>query len=639
MTSNRVPRKKADDDDESYESRTTTYHPTEIKRGVSTASRSMQRGRGSGMFGRGGCRGGHLSSGSNTVPVADVDKPGNIADDKKQDRSSKPDRPNRSNRLPRKEKRDLTPKDTIVRPTWGNPREVDEIFKDDDISKKLYATAYNQDDEIKVDNDDKPANFEFWKDIPDLNQKLMENIQRAGYTRPRNIQAFTIPYILEGCDVIAQAETGSGKSAAFLIPLIQMVSKKNSKKNASKEKYDADHPFVLIIEPTRELALQIYDQARKFASGTNVRIVKAYGEYPYNANAAEIYDGADIVVGTPGRILHFLSDCVLSVGLLECLVLDEADRLLDDRFGKDIDKIVNFIRNFTNADEVHQLQVLLFSATFPDHLESFGRNVLKSNYKVIRNERASMPNIRIKQTLEDCTNQDKKIMMYDYCKNILDEAEKANGIKKAKMETEEEKDDGKSTDQSKFLQQPRILIFTSTKAKSDAFAFYLNNRGMKCLSLNSDRPQKLRERALDLLRRGEINVLVATDCCARGLDIRELNHVLNFDMPFSITTYIQRIGRTGRLEQGYAHSFFDTVADKDLARDMIRLLQADNLEVPEFLLKATRFHNEARVVEPPRRFGTKDTVEESPEIVEDSPEFSSEEDSSEVGFNFNTFTQ
>ncbi|KAI6203969.1 hypothetical protein M3Y94_00618400 [Aphelenchoides besseyi] len=337
--------------------------------------------------------------------------------------------------------------------------------------------------------------------------------------------------------------------------------------------------------------------------------------------------------------LHFLSDCVLSVGLLECLVLDEADRLLDDRFGKDIDKIVNYIRNFTNINEVRQLQVLLFSATFPEHLESFGRNVLKSDYKVIRNERASMPNIRIKQTLEDCTNQDKKIMMYDYCKNILDEAEKAIGIKKPTKEADgnpEEED--KSMDQAKFLQLPRILIFTSTKAKSDAFAFYLNNRGMKCLSLNSDRPQKLRERALDLLRKGEINVLVATDCCARGLDIHELNHVLNFDMPFSITTYIQRIGRTGRLEQGYAHSFFDTVADKDLARDMIRLLQSDNLEVPEFLLKTTRFYNETRVVEPPKNFGTPLTVEAASEMVEDSPQFSGEKDSSKANFDFPTFT-
>ncbi|KAI6179884.1 hypothetical protein M3Y98_00659300 [Aphelenchoides besseyi] len=437
-------------------------------------------------------------------------------------------------------------------------RELDDIFQEDIICKFLYESVVDADDDVIVEPQENVLKIDSWSDIT-LNEKLMMNINRSNYARPRKIQSYTIPYILEGKDLKGQAETGSGKSAAFLIPIIHKIAKiKEANTSAGSTK---NNPYCVIVEPTRELALQLYEQGRKLAHDTGVQVVKSYGEYKWAANAQEILEGCDIIVGTPGRLYHFMNDGIIQLNNLQYFVLDEADRLLDQNFKEIVDKMKS-IKKFPKQEA---LQTLLFSATFPEDVDRWAKDMLKEDFVYVKNARGDSANRKIHQQFRECQKSEKKEAVLEILKQELED-EKKNDVN---------------------AKQPRTLVFVKMRRDADVMAMYLCESGVQATTINGDRTQKLREEALRSFRENSVSVLVATDVCARGLDIKDLDNVINMDLPQEITTYIHRIGRTGRLKQGRATSLFDPSEDGGkFAKDLAELLKKDSYQVPDYILNA-----------------------------------------------------
>ncbi|CAD5230718.1 unnamed protein product [Bursaphelenchus xylophilus] len=443
-------------------------------------------------------------------------------------------------------------------------REVDEIFKEDELVTELYEKLATTDEEVNIENwKGEPIKVENWTDLK-MNEKILENVKHAGYVKPRKIQAYTIPIIASGVDVKAQAETGSGKSAAFLIPIIENIIKE--KENQEKEgttKRQTHQPYAIIIEPTRELAIQLYEQGRKLSNGTGVRVVKCYGQYHFKENAQEILEGSDIVVGSPGRLLHFLEEGIIDPEFLKVLVLDEADRILDDQFGELVKKMGE-VPNFPPKDK---RQTLLYSATFPEEVEKFATDFLRENYVKVQNKARLSANARVHQEFISCEKPLKKGRVLELLHEIQ---------KNARTENPD-------------APLPRTLIFVEMKRDADLISLFLCMNEFKATTVNGDRPQKLREQALQEFKGDNTRIMVATDVMARGLDIKDLDVVINMDMPQDAVTYIHRIGRTGRITQGRAFSLFDPTDKRDieLSQHLITLLKGDGNEVPEFIEKAS----------------------------------------------------
>jgi len=435
-------------------------------------------------------------------------------------------------------------------------RELDAIHEEDKKSKDLYANAFDADEEVKVTGlRCAPLCIDKWTDIS-LHPIVLKNIENCGYIRPRKIQSYTIPLIFEGHDVKAQAETGSGKSGSYLIPIISMIAEENDKtERLNKEKH---LPRAIVVAPTRELVMQLSEQAMKIASRAKVKVKFCYGEYDVRINSEDILSGVDLLVATPGRLAHFMNSSIVGIGRLKYFVLDEADLLLGESF-EDSFKEITSLRGFPSRDK---LQIMMFSATYPGKSASWIDSILKPRHVTIKNDRANEPNSRIVQTFEECSANDKTLRLLDYCQNLITKYQKAKGSNK---------------------EFPRILAFVKRCDTADSYAFYLNDNGVNTLSLNSKRGQKSRENSLDLFRRNEVTVIVATDVCSRGLDIKDLDYVINVDLPEEFSTYVQRIGRTGRLQNGFAHSFVDMANDQEIILELVQSLKAEGQIVPKFL--------------------------------------------------------
>ncbi|KAI6184805.1 hypothetical protein M3Y97_00635600 [Aphelenchoides bicaudatus] len=446
--------------------------------------------------------------------------------------------------------------DRLTRGYVPKSRNIDEIQKEDDLAKELYSMVFETDENILVTGaGNKIAVIDSWNQIG-LDSNIMQNINRSGYVHPRKIQAYAIPLIIDGYDLKAQAETGSGKSAAFLIPLINKIigDKKRNPISGGKNK-----PFAIIMEPTRELALQLYDQARKIAFNTGVRVVKAYGQYDVADNKKEIMGGSDIVIGTPGRLSQFIGYGTIDVAMLKYLVLDEADRLISDF---NFLGIIQKIRGLSTYPKEENVQNLLFSATFPEKVEILANDLLKSKRAFVHNELTIAVNSKITQEFIACPQHEKKIKVLEFLKSDLKQAQAINANAK----------------------QPRTLIFVRKRSDADLVCLFLCDSGIRATTINGDRPQKERELALEYFRSNETPVLVATDVCARGLDIKDLDWVINMDLPDTVETYVHRIGRTGRLKAGRALSFFDRSTDHSLASSLVKLLEESNSpNIPAFL--------------------------------------------------------
>lgn len=344
-----------------------------------------------------------------------------------------------------------------------------------------------------------------------VNESIARSLRTMGYTEPTPVQEQAIPVLREGRDVLAQAQTGTGKTAAFGIPLIETIDPKERGVQA------------IILVPTRELCIQVADELSRLGANSNVRVVAVYGGVGLNRQVDGIRRGAQVLVGTPGRVEDLLARRLLRLDTVRFAVLDEADRMLDVGFLPPIERILG-----VTPRERH---TALFSATLPDEVMGLARRQTRDPVTV-----AIDPG---KPTVEAIDQRFQRV----------ESADKLGAL-------------------CSYLDDPSVylaLIFRRTTHRVDRTARDLSRRGYKVGALHGRRTQQQRERVLADLKSGKLQALVATDIAARGLDIEGLTHVFNLDMPDTPETYVHRIGRTGRAgETGTAITFHTPEEDKDL---------------------------------------------------------------------------
>ena len=348
-----------------------------------------------------------------------------------------------------------------------------------------------------------------------LDARLHAGIQRAGYNRATPIQVQAIPLALAGEDLIGTAQTGTGKTAAFVLPIL------NKLLNGPRKQTRA-----LIVTPTRELAEQIHQTIRVLATGTGLRSVAVYGGVGANPQVQALRSGAEIVVACPGRLLDLIDRGPARMEKIEILILDEADRMLDMGFLPDIKRIIK--RTPENR------QTMLFSATFPKEIEQLAHQVLHTPKRVAVG--LSRPVNTVAHALYPVPHTAKTALLIELLKRT---------------------DTGS------------VLVFTRTRHRAQKLARHVEQQGYKVTSLHSDRSQSQRQAALSGFREGRYQIMVATDIAARGLDVEGISHVINYDMPDTADAYIHRIGRTGRAERN--GDAFTLVTPEDLP--MVRALE------------------------------------------------------------------
>ncbi|KAL7272663.1 hypothetical protein RUND412_004521 [Rhizina undulata] len=394
-----------------------------------------------------------------------------------------------------------------------------------------------------------------------LHPVMLDNIRLTKYQVPTPIQKYCIPAILEGHDLLSCAQTGSGKTAAFLIPIISKLMGKAKKIAAprpiggSQRGYMAE-PLVLIICPTRELATQIFDECRRFCYRSMLRPCVVYGGADTATQRMELEKGCDILVATPGRLTDFLErGRILSLRRMKFVVIDEADEMLDMGFEPQIRKILQA----TDANEDDDQQVMMFSATFQKQIRSLARDFLADSFVQIKVGRIGSTNNNITQRVLWVDENKKKEAVYD----LLCTAPPS-----------------------------RTLIFVNHKRTADNLDDFLYNLKLPTTSIHGDRTQREREDALIAFRSGKCPIMIATAVAARGLDIKNVMHIINYDMVQNIDEYIHRIGRTARIgNSGLATSFFNE-SNEGIAQDLVKILVEANQDIPDFL---ERFRPEGEI--------------------------------------------
>ncbi|XP_075149989.1 ATP-dependent RNA helicase vasa isoform X2 [Haematobia irritans] len=391
---------------------------------------------------------------------------------------------------------------------------------------------------VQVTGENAPAAIQTFEDA-NLRELVLNNVKRSGYKMPTPIQKTAIPVISAGRDLMACAQTGSGKTASFLLPIINSLLNEGGETTIGK-------PQALIVSPTRELAIQIFNEARKFALGSYLNIRIVYGGTSSKHQGENIgRGGSHILICTPGRLLDFVEKGFISFEDIRFVVLDEADRMLDMGFKESVEKIMNH----PTMRSMDQRQNLMFSATFPPEIQRMAGAYL--------NEYIFIAIGVVGGACSDVTQNIYEVKKYQ---------------KRAKLlEILQENPDG-------------TIVFVETKRGADFLASLLSETEFPTTSIHGDRLQRQREEALADFKSGKMKVLIATSVAARGLDIKNVNHVVNYDMPQSIDEYVHRIGRTGRVgNNGRATSFFDPESDSGIANDLIKILEGAGQEVPEFL--------------------------------------------------------
>jgi len=377
---------------------------------------------------------------------------------------------------------------------------------------------------------------------------LTSNINRAQYTVPTPVQKYGIPIIQSGRDLMATAQTGSGKTAAFLFPMIdKLAGGRVSGKDASGM---AAAPQVVIMAPTRELVIQIYDEARKFTGGTDLRCCTVYGGTSVSEQLHGLSPGCNILAATPGRLLDFVERGRISFCNVQFLVLDEADRMLDMGF---LPQIKNCVYHKTMS---RSRQTLMFSATFPTQIQRLAGEFL-NNYLFLT----------VGVVGGACTD----------VRQIFHNVSDKNRMDRNEMLVEMLKKDAGG-------RHEKTLIFVEQKKHADVLALFLCQENLPATTIHGDRAQEEREMALADFSSGRKPILVATAVAARGLDIKGVTHVVNFQMPKEVEEYVHRIGRTGRVgNTGRATSFFDFNTDGGIVRELVNILTDAKQPVPDWL--------------------------------------------------------
>jgi ATP-dependent RNA helicase RhlE len=370
-----------------------------------------------------------------------------------------------------------------------------------------------------------------------LSAEILRSIAEQGYDTPTPIQAQAIPVVLAGRDLMAAAQTGTGKTAGFTLPILQLLSSRDPGLSMKRFK-----PRCLVLVPTRELAVQVHESVRTYGRHLRLKATTIYGGVGMGPQLSALKSGVDIIVATPGRLLDHISQRSVDLSGIEILVLDEADRMLDMGFIRDIKRIIALLPK--------KKQSLLFSATFSDEIRGLVAGLL-DNPATVEVARRNAPAEAVAQSVYHVDRDRKRDLLIQLI------------------------------DDHKWHQ---VLVFTRTKHGADALSDRLGKAGIRSAALHGNKSQSQRQRALDDFKRLKLNVLVATDIAARGIDIDELPHVVNYELPNIPEDYVHRIGRTGRAgASGQAVSLV-CVDEHRLLRDIERLLNR-NIEkksVPGF---------------------------------------------------------
>ena len=367
---------------------------------------------------------------------------------------------------------------------------------------------------------------------------MREALTKIGYERPSPVQAGVIPYALKGVDVLGQARTGTGKTASFAIPILEMLEEAKS----------GAQPQALVLAPTRELAVQVRDEFEKLAHGRKARCVSVYGGKPIKGQIAKLERGCEVIVGTPGRVLDHLSRGTLKLDKLRCVVLDEADRMLDIGFRPDIEKILRSCPK--------QRQTLLLSATVAPGVKRLAERYMQE------------------PTMLDFSPKTKGVDTIEQFYFTVDQTKKFDLL----------------VELIKREKPYQAIVFCRTKRGSDKVHERLRKRLPKldldgnatvdCI--HGDLPQGARDRVMKSFRAGEVTLLVATDVVGRGIDVSSISHIINYDIPESSDDYVHRVGRTGRMgRDGVAYTFVTTEQGGELTRiEMLinKELRRDNIE-------------------------------------------------------------
>ena len=369
-------------------------------------------------------------------------------------------------------------------------------------------------------------------------EPILQALEKKGYVEPTPIQEETIPLLLENKDVIGIAQTGTGKTAAFVLPIIQKLFE-----NEGREK--DKRPYALVLAPTRELVIQISESIAHYGSFLNLRQVSIYGGVGMRPQIISLQRGTDIIIATPGRLLDIMQQGRVNLDMIEFFVLDEADRMLDMGFVRDIQRIV--------AKLPKQKQSLFFSATMSKEISILTKNFLRNPVRVEVTPESSTVE-KIKQSVFFVDPENKVELLIDL-------------IKENKMDC--------------------ALVFTKTKHKADKISKVLNQNHISTDAIHGNKSQPHRERALRDFKVGKVKVLVATDIAARGIDVNNISHVINFELPNEPENYVHRIGRTARAgSEGTAYSFCSS-EERNFLRDIERLTKSNATEVEH------KFHSEA----------------------------------------------
>lgn len=357
---------------------------------------------------------------------------------------------------------------------------------------------------------------------------LIEPIQKAlqaeGYTQPTPIQAQAIPIILQGTDLLGCAQTGTGKTAAFAIPIIQLLAQKEEDRRGRRK------VRALILTPTRELAIQIGESFEAYGKYTNLRSTVIFGGVKQGKQSDALHNGVDILIATPGRLLDLMAQKIVTLAYIEMFVLDEADRMLDMGFVHDVNRVLSALPK--------KRQSLFFSATMPPEILKLAGMILHNPSKVEVTPVSSTADT-INQFVYFVDKKDKSALLLEILTNKA-------------IET--------------------VLVFTRTKHGADKVVKILNKKGIKAEAIHGDKAQNARQRALSNFKSKETRVLVATDIAARGIDVDDLAYVINYEIPNISETYVHRIGRTGRAgANGTAYSFCDA-EERVLLKDIQKLI-------------------------------------------------------------------
>jgi ATP-dependent RNA helicase RhlE len=359
-----------------------------------------------------------------------------------------------------------------------------------------------------------------------LMKNLLDSVEREGYTVPTPIQQQSIPHILDGKDLFGCAQTGTGKTAAFALPILQRIVLERGTVTNNGIK-------ALVLAPTRELAIQIDESFRTYGTGTGVKTACVYGGISQNSQVSALKRGVDILVATPGRLLDLIQQRVIKLDTIRYFVLDEADRMLDMGFINDIKKIVGMLPK--------KRQSLFFAATLTPDIRKLAFTILSSPVMVAVAPEASITGL-IDQSVYFVKKEDKRSLLHHVINH--------DTINHA-------------------------LVFTRTKHGADKVARDLNKNGITAEAIHGDKSQNRREQSLNGFKKGAIRVLVATDVASRGIDIDKLSHVINYEIPETPETYVHRIGRTGRAgSTGKAMSFCSS-DERQYLKDIHKILQKE----------------------------------------------------------------